>query len=134
VSDKSDFIAYPYGYIFAVIDDPSEAEGLERQLAEDGFDRDEMLCLTGEEGARRIDASGRGHGLFARLVRLLEYTDDSRLHAEAYEREARAGRCVMGVHAPNSEQREHVRAALKERGGHFINYYSRGGFTETLDP
>ena len=109
MADRSDFIAYPSGYIFAVIDDPGDSEELERELAEDGFDRSELLCLTGEEGARRIDASGRGHGLFARLVRLLEYTDDSRLHAEEYERQARAGHLVVGVHAP-APRRESVPA------------------------
>ncbi len=131
---RDEFIAYPSGYIFAVIENPADSEELEDELVESGFDRDDILCLTGEEGARRIDASGREHGLFARLVRFLEYTDDSRLHAEEYERQARAGHLVVGVHAPNTETRERARALLKGRGGRFINYYSRGGFTETLDP
>jgi hypothetical protein len=67
-------------------------------------------------------------------VRLLEYSDDSRLHADQYEREARAGHCVIGVHAPDTGARERARALLKERGGRFINYYGKWGFTETLDP
>ncbi len=132
--NEHEFIAYPTGYLFAVVDDRTNADALVRELEEAGVERSAMLRFTGEEGARRIDASGTDHGILARLLRLLEYADDSRLQAEAYEREARAGHCVIGVHAPETDRRDHLRALVKAHGGHTINYYSPAGFTETLDP
>jgi hypothetical protein len=128
------FIRYPAGYLFGVVDDRAQAEALLGELHEAGFEEAELLHFTGERGAERIDGSGEQHGLFARLVRLLEYADDSRLHAEQYEREARAGHCVIGVHAPEKNEKARSRELLKARGAHFINYYSRHNTTESLDP
>jgi len=92
------------------------------------------MRFTGEAGAAHIDASGEGHGLFARLRRFLQHSDESREHAEQYEREARDGRCVIGVRAETNDRREVARAELKKHGGRFINYYSPHGFVEVLDP
>jgi hypothetical protein len=128
------FIHYPAGYVFGVVDDHANAEALVSELKQAGFDETELMRFTGEEGAERIDASGEHHGMFARLVRRLHVADDSTMHAEEYEREARAGHCVIGVHAPTEDEKARARELVKARHAHFINYYSPGGFTETLDP
>ncbi len=132
--DSEEFVAYPAGYIFGIIDDRDDAERLMTELTAAGVERSAVLRFTGGEGARRIDASGTEHGILARVIRFLEYADDSRIQAEEYARQARSGHCVIGVHAPTHDERERARGLLKSRGGHFINYYSSGGFTEVLDP
>ncbi len=135
MADEQDrFIHYPAGYIFGVVDDRADAETLIADLEAAGFDKAELMRFTGEEGAEHIDASGEQHGLFARLVRLLHTADDSTMHAEEYEREARAGHYVIGVHAPSDTEKAKARELVKARRAHFINYYSPHGTTETLDP
>jgi hypothetical protein len=49
-----------------------------------------MLC--GPEGARRLDVSGKAHGLLARLYRFIEeYGDVEQSHLKRYEQELLAG-------------------------------------------
>lgn len=131
---KDSFIHYPAGYLFGVVDDQASGEALVSELEQAGFDKSELMRFTGEEGAERIDASGEQHGMFGRLVRLLHVADDSTMHAEEYEREARAGHCVIGVHAPTDKQKAGARELLKAHHARFVNYYSTHGTTETLDP
>lgn len=132
--DDGEFIAYPAGYVIGVVEDPGEGDRVAAELRSSGFEESGLLRFTGERGARRIDPTGAEHGLLARLIRFLEYSDDSRQQAEAYAEESRAGHCVIAVHAPEDEERERAREVLKAHGGRFINYYSPHGFTETLDP
>ena len=132
-SSGTQFVAYPNDYLFGVLDEQGEAQAVVGELAASGVPVEDLAVFSGEEGALRIDAKGEKHGLFARLVRLTQAMSMDSEQAARYEQEARAGHCVVAVHADGPTQRDAARAIIKQHHGHFINWYGRLSF-ETLDP
>jgi hypothetical protein len=87
--------------------------------------------LTGEEGARRIDPSGRSHGLLARIWRSIQFaTMDALPDAGRYAAAAQEGRFVLAVRAEDEARRAKLVEILERHGGHFINYYGKLTTTE----
>jgi hypothetical protein len=125
-NETSDFIYYPTDKVIGIIDDPDDAEAALTDLEAAGFTADEIEVLTGEEGAHRIDPTGRKHGLLPRIVRSIQklgnYESD---HVRRHEQELLAGHFGIGVTAKKEEAREKVRDILKSHNGHFINFYGR---------
>jgi hypothetical protein len=124
--ETSDFIYYPTDKVVGIIDDPDDAEAALSDLEVAGFTAEEIEVLTGEEGAHRIDPTGRKHGLLPRIVRSIQklgnYESD---HVMRHEQELLAGHFGIGVTAKKEEDRERVRQILKAHNGHFINFYGR---------
>jgi hypothetical protein len=118
------FISYPSNKVVGFIDDPNDAQAALRDLKEAGFKTDEIEVLTGEEGARRIDVTGREHGPLARIVRSIQKLGDYESeHVKRHEQELLAGHFGIGVTAEEGRDREEVRRIPKSHNGHFINYY-----------
>ncbi|HKR84846.1 MAG TPA: hypothetical protein VJS37_11760, partial [Terriglobales bacterium] len=67
--DKGDFIPYPTNKVVGIIDDVKNAKAAVRDLQKAGFSADQIRVLTGKEGARRINARGDKHGVWARMLR-----------------------------------------------------------------
>lgn len=129
--ERGRFVSYPTHALVGVIDDPDEAARAEEELVASSVSND-VFSLRGAEAADEIDASGKHHGLLARIVRLVQFTTMDGDHAQRYEDEARAGHSVMFVHLEKYEDVEPMRQILKNHGGHFINWYGRLYF-EVLD-
>jgi hypothetical protein len=122
--EKPDFIAYPTNKVIGFIDDPSDAQAALRDLNAAGFTADEIEVLTGEEGARRIDVTGREHGLLARIVRSIQKLSNYESeHIKRHEQELLAGHFGIGVTPKRESDREQIAQILKSHNGHFINYY-----------
>jgi len=123
-NETSDFIYYPTDKVVVIVDDPDDAEAAVSDLEVAGFTAEEIEVLTGEEGAHRIDPTGRKHGLVPRIVRSIQklgnYESD---HVRRHEQELLAGHFGIGVTAKKEEDREKVRHILKSHNGHFINFY-----------
>ena len=127
------FIGYPSRQVLAVIDDPTAVPKVVADLRETGVAERDMVVLSGEEGAARIDGLGASHGLFARLRRLLAFTLMDQLpDFVLYERALRDGRAVFTVRATSDERKRTIHGVLRRHGGHFTNYYGRFA-TEELD-
>jgi hypothetical protein len=125
-NETSDFIYYPTDKVVGIIDDPDDAEAALSDLEVAGFTAEEIEVLTGEEGAHRIDPTGRKHGVLPRIVRCIQklgnYESD---HVTRHEQELLAGHFGIGVTAKKEEDREKVRDILKSHNGHFINFYGK---------
>src|SRR5688572_22179740 len=70
---------YTGGHVFGLVnrvtglvDSEDEAMATVRALEADGVATDDIEIFVGEQGARRLDLSGREHGRFIRLLRRLE--------------------------------------------------------------
>jgi hypothetical protein len=124
--ETSDFIYYPTDKVVGIIDDPDDAQAAVSDLKAAGFTADEIEVLAGEQGARRIDSTGREHGVLARIVRSIQkignYESD---HVKRHEQELLAGHFGVGVTAKKEKDRERVRQILKSHNAHFINFYGR---------
>ncbi len=126
-------IGYPTNRLLAVIDDPAEAAVAMAELEVSGIAASELDVLRGEEGADRVDGSGKVSGRLGRLRRAFDFTlMDQLVDFAAYERALRDGRAVVMVHVHGDAPKEAAHKILKRHGGHFINYYGRFA-TEELD-
>lgn len=71
--DFDRLIAAPPHRLFAVFDRPAAGEEAVAALRARGVSgEDDIWVLFGDEGRRRLDLSGSGHGLHGGLVRLLQ--------------------------------------------------------------
>ncbi len=130
---------YAGGHLFALvhrvtglIDSEEEAMATVRALEEDGVGTDDIDIFVGEQGARRLDLSGREHGRVIQLLRRLEAAvgDESgpnRRIDEALRRGATL-LCVK-VHNRKSEEKARVLRVLKAHG-HEIRYWGPWAFED----
>ncbi len=121
-----DLVTYPTNSLLGVIDDPAELGPALRDLEAAGFTGEAVSVFSGEEDAQKIDASGTGHGVLTRLLRLVQAVhavDQEQL--KRYEEAARSGKHVLAVRVNDSQERERAREVLNAHGGHFINFYGR---------
>lgn len=119
-------MVYPSDHVFGIIDDLASVEAVLAEMTEKDVPEVDIIVLTGEEGAARIDAAGSSHGLLARMWRALQFmTMDALPDAERYEGAALAGSWVVAVRAQTEERRDLVHQSLKAHGGYFINHYGK---------
>jgi hypothetical protein len=125
-SNKGDkFISYPMNRVVGTIDDPAEAQAAIEALLEAGFKLEEIDVLYGEEGMRRLDPTGKEHGLLARFQRAVLQYNEERKYIRHHEEDIRAGHFVIMVLAGELERRETVKEILQSHSGHFIVFYGR---------
>jgi hypothetical protein len=116
---------YPMRRVVAVLDDASGVQTALGALEREGVDVSEVNLLTGEEGARLLDRTGRAHGLRARLLRLAQrgaYEGDV---LEAHDRALEQGRHVIFVPYRDDEQSERILEILRAAGGHYLLKFRR---------
>lgn len=123
---KTPFIGYPTDHLLAVIPDPREAAAAGAELGATGIPDRDVTILRGEEGADRLDGTGRAHGLLARLRRVTSFTVmDQLVDMAVYERAVRDGAVVLMVRARGDRTKAAAIDVVRRHGGHFINYYGR---------
>jgi hypothetical protein len=120
--------------LLAVVDRPEAAVRASQALRREGFPTDAVAVLRGDADADRIDSLGKLRGRWARLWRLVQFTQmDQMVDLAVYEAALRDGRAVVTVHAPRAEQRERAKRVLAAAGAHFMNYFGRIA-TEEVSP
>jgi hypothetical protein len=110
----------------AVLPDAESAAAAASALRSAGIPDRDITILRGPEGAERLDGTGAANGVMARLRRLVSFTlMDQLVDMATYEQAVRDGHAVLMV-KPRAEPRKAAAISdLRERGGHFINYYGR---------
>ena len=66
------FYRYPMNRVAAIFADLSGVKAALPQLEQAGFDLTGVNVLSGREGARLLDLDGAGHGVWARVLRVLQ--------------------------------------------------------------
>ena len=127
------FIGYPVDRMLAAFSDPGDAGRAAAALRGIGIPDRDITILRGEEGAARLDGSGASNGPIARLRRLVSFTVMDQLpDFAAYEQAVRDGGAVLMFRVRGDRKKRSALTALREHGGHFINYYGRFA-TEELE-
>ena len=130
----SDTLAFPDDTLVGIIDDPDAVEAAVGDLANSGVPEGEIQVLCCEDGARRLDPTGKRHGGLERLRRIVQnFGDEDREHVRRQADEMRAGRFLVTAPAEGREERDRLAGILKERGGRFINHYTSWSVTQ-LEP
>ena len=124
---------FPYDTVVGIVDEPGQLVGAVRELIASGVAEEDVSVLVGEDGVRRIDATGERKGMLARIFRVVDALGTEREHTARHVEALEQGKFVVIVDTPDDVVKTRVRNALLPYGGHFINYYSRWS-TETLAP
>ena len=103
--------------VVAFLDEPDDVEGAVEQLLGEGFDGDRIYVLCGAEGAKRLDVSGKHHGLKGRVYRLLEWMSDEKGILFRARDHLNAGGLVISVPA-DEDKKDDVARILGAHGAH----------------
>ena len=129
---------YAGGHLFALVnrvtgllDSEAEVTATVRALEEDGVATDDIDIFTGEQGARRLDLSGREHGRAVRLLRTLEAAvgDEGETNHRIDEalREGADPAMRQGSQQRKSDEKAHAVRVLKALHAHEIHYWGPWG-------
>jgi hypothetical protein len=109
--------------VLAVLDDPSQVTEAIEDLAHQGFDPEEIVVLSGPEGAARLEASDHQQGLRGRLSRFAELVlGDEPEERERYAQELAAGRYLLAVPA-DERLKVQVAETLARHGAHDMEHF-----------
>jgi hypothetical protein len=113
----------PRHRIVARMAGPDEAEAAVAALVGAGFPPDDVYVVCGEEGARRLDPTGRHHGLRGRLVRAVQtiFAAEPVLADDASHLEH--GGVIVTAPAREQEERTTATQILRNHGGTEMRYY-----------
>ena len=106
--------------VAAILDDADDTRTALDALERAGVDVSKVNLLTGQQGARVLDRTGRRHGWCARLLRLLQrgaYEGDA---LQAHEQALEDGRNVIYVPVQGNEESYRVIEILRAAGGHYL--------------
>ena len=116
----------PENRVMAHMDAPEGVAAAMGDLAEAGFDREEIFVLCGAEGAERLDVSGRHHGLKGRIYRIVEWIGDEReMVLVPMQEHLAAGGLVVSVPA-DDDTKATAAQILGDHGGHAMVHFGKG--------
>ena len=109
------FYRYPMQRLVAVLDEETAVDDALGRLGGLGVDLSGVHVLSGPEG----------HGLRARLLRLLQWTSSENETLDIHDRALRDGGHVLYVPVRGEDRKERVAEALRAAGGHHVVYFGR---------
>jgi hypothetical protein len=124
-----DLLRLPSHRVLGVLPGPDEATSIVLELSEAGFAREEIHAICGEEGLRRLDPSGKHHGLHGRLIRAVESVAADDLLAD-YADELAAGAVIVSVPALDDETQSQAAHLLREHGATKMRYFGTATITD----
>lgn len=118
--------SYPTDSVVGVIDGPEELQAALTALQDASFDMEKIETLCGEAGIDRLDRTGEGHGLAARLLRLVQYLGEEQTHLQQHEQELNAGHFLIVVPVgKGTSMKGQAKDILRSHGGHSLHNYGR---------
>jgi hypothetical protein len=124
-----DLLRTPPHRVIGVLPGLDQATATVLELGDAGFAPEEIHAICGEEGLRRLDPSGKHHGLRGRLIRAVDnVTSDETLFE--YADDLTAGAVIVSVPAPNDEVRARAAHILREHGATRMRYFGAATTTE----
>jgi diadenosine tetraphosphate (Ap4A) HIT family hydrolase len=129
---------YVGGHVFglvnrvtALIDTTDEAKATVSALEADGVATDDIDIFVGEQGARRLDLSGREQGRITRLLRKLEAAvGDESAPNHRIDEALRQGATLLSVKVHNRKDEKTRALRVLKAHGHEIHYWGRWAFED----
>ena len=111
--------------VVAILDDPAQVSEAIKDLAREGFDQEEIVVLSGPEGAARVEAPDQQRGLRGRLSRYAEFVlGDEPEERDRYAQELAAGRFLLAVPADEGRKAQ-VAQVLGRHGAHDMEHFGQ---------
>ncbi len=100
----SDSLAFPDDTVVGILDEPDEASAAVDRLISEGIPEERIHVMCCDSGARRLDPSGKRHGIVGRLHRLIQHFGDEEIpHVKRQAAELRAGRFLVAAPAEDDQ-------------------------------
>ena len=125
-----DLLRTPSHRVIGVLPGPDEATASVLQLSEAGFAQEEIHAICGEEGVRRLDPSGKHHGLRGRLIRAVENVTAADDTLFEYADELAAGAVIVSVPALDDDMQSRAAHVLREHGATKMRFFGAATITE----
>lgn len=119
--------------LFTVFDDPHDGlAAIDDLPAMDLIPGEDVWLLHGEEGLRRLDPGGTHHGLYGRLVRVVQLAvSNDGEYIDALARALRDGALVAALPVRDIDTADRLAKVLAARSGHAFAYTRHMDFTPT---
>ena len=116
-------------HVVAVINGSESAAQAAKELAAAGYT--DPVILTGEEGARQIDAKGENSHVFARILSMVEdHLSEATNYMKQYEAEARSGKQVLAIEVPDREHADGACEILTRNGANNVRFFGKLAITD----
>src|SRR3954447_22788090 len=117
-------LAYePHHRVIAHLASPDEAAAAVDALLDAGFPRDDVFVLCGDDAVRRLDPTGRHHGLRGRVVRALEHVFEAEDLLDEDAAHLQSGGVIVAAPAHALDERTTAIRVLREHGGTDMRYH-----------
>lgn len=120
--NAEEFMAYPTHRVTCYFEKQSDFQSAMKQFAAAGFDSQDIVVLHGDRGVEILDIDGQRHGMLARLSRAVQRIM-SEYEVQQYEimkEHLEQGHIVIGVSAPQENEREKVHRIMHDNHAHHI--------------
>lgn len=131
--EGQDSLGHPQNQVYAVFDEPADADRAASHLNEAGFLPEKVGLLQGPRDAGKLaDATGDG-GLLAKLSHFgLDFGDQDNAYMQQYKQELEQGRTVLAVVTESDAEVEKAQQVLSQHGARFLTKYGKW-VVEALD-
>jgi len=117
-------LAYePHHRLIAHVASPDDAAAAVDALHDAGFPRDDVVVLCGDDAVRRLDPTGRHHGLRGRIVRALERVFEAEDLLDEDAAYLRSGGVIVAAPAHTPDERTTATRVLHAHGGTDMRYH-----------
>jgi hypothetical protein len=119
--------------LFAVFEDPDKGLAAVAEVPAKELIRGEQIWLFhGEEGRRRLDATGAGHGAYGRVVRIFQRAmSDDNQYMDALDLALAAGALVVALPVHDIHVADRVAAVLERHEARNLAFTSHLDFIPT---
>jgi hypothetical protein len=116
-------------HVVAVINGTDSAGQATTELSAAGYTN--PIILTGEEGARQIDAKGENSHVFARILSMVEdHLSEATNYMRQYEEEARSGKQVIALEVADREHADGACEILTKHGATNVRFFGKLAITD----
>ena len=127
-----DLTREPRHRVIASMPGPDEAAAAIADLVAQGVAKDDIYVLFGEEGLRRLDPTGRHHGLKGRILRALDVALSAGSVLQEYGEHLERGRVLVSAPARDEKERKQSQDALRGHGASAMRYYGVATHTDVV--
>lgn len=117
----------PHRYVTAIFETRDELIPVIEDLTRNGFDDDQIEVFVGDEGAHKLDVTGKNHGIVVRLLRNMEefFTDETDHLARTDETIRQGGFAVEVFTGGDLEKKADAARILKAHDALEVFYWGR---------
>jgi hypothetical protein len=117
----------PHRYVTAIFESRDALGRILKDLSDADFHKDQVEVFVGDDGAEKLDVTGKKYGIVTRFLRHMEefFTDETD-HLIKTDRALRHGGLAIEVFTwGNVEKKAEAARIMKAHGAHEVYYWGR---------